>query len=761
MGRMRTAMMAAALLALAGEAAAQQPQRRPVTEQERQAARAALDAFTRPTLTRFDSEAEFRRYVAAVVQVERTSDDYYYSAAESGLQLAQAAGTVPAPGQPPVIVTDTPPLCPPDAPPPCPRTEDLINSLPQSSGQPVIVTGSRIPAPTNPSITNNQMRGVEEGDIVKQIGHYLLVLQDGRIFVIDIAGAANRRRLRLTDRADVYRDARFDMWYDEMLVSGDRVLVTGYSYEDNATELAVFRLSPAGRLARQGVFRISSNDYYDNNNYATRLIGDDLVVYTPFEVRELADENHKWPVVRRWLPEDDAREVAYQARRARDSRATREELPAAGPPLLDGAQIYRPVQRLDAPVVHTVSVCPLASTEGGRGLACRSTAFVGPEGREWYVTGDHVYLWTARQGSWRNEERCAGQGPVMIAGANPALLYRVPLSGAGPDLVGTRGIPPDQFAMQADARNLYALVRLRPEGCRDSYDAPARLAFATVPLARLGPTLSELPMSAFTPMPATPTQQVASRFTERYLVYGGLSRYRGGLPDPAEYSDYDDDYRQRMLTNTRPMPAWVVPVGQPGLVRPLDVGHTVIRAERVADDIVLTGYRDRSGLSITLIDLDGPPRVASTVRLVGRYESEGRSHAFNSLVEANGSGLMGLPTVRRVADSGRDYWRSRASDLSFLAFRRNGLVTPIGTLERRFDYVDDYDEQTREEDEDGVPGYRCEVSCTDWYGNSRPIFTGGRIFGLSGTELIEGRVAGGRIREVQRLNIALSPVPAR
>ena len=41
------------------------------------------------------------------------------------------------------------------------------------------------------------------------------------------------------------------------------------------------------------------------------------------------------------------------------------------------------------------------------------------------------------------------------------------------------------------------------------------------------------------------------------------------------------------------------------------------------------------------------------------------------------------------------------------------------------------------------------------------LTTGGRIFGLSGTELIEGRMVGGRISEVRRLNIALSPAPGR
>ena len=71
-----------------------------------------------------------------------------------------------------------------------------------------------------------------------------------------------------------------------MLVFGDRVLITGYSYRHRATELSVFRLDTAtGRLAREGVFYMSSNDYYSSSNYATRLIGDNLVIYTPFQRR--------------------------------------------------------------------------------------------------------------------------------------------------------------------------------------------------------------------------------------------------------------------------------------------------------------------------------------------------------------------------------------------------------------------------------------------------------------------------------------------
>jgi hypothetical protein len=718
--------------------AAQTQTRRAVTEGERQEARDALAAFTRPTLTRFDSEAEFRRYVEAVREVERTRYDYYYSSL-AGLQFAQAI--VPAQTQSDGLTQ----RCVPTPGYPCP--EEMT----------VTVTGSRI-APRNPSITNNQLRGVEEGDIVKQIDHYLLVLQDGRIFVIDIRGRGGMRsgrRLALTDRANVYRNPRSGIWYDEMLVFGDRVLITGFSYDEGATELAVFRLGAGGRIAREGVFRISSNDYYSDNNYSTRLIDGNLVTYTPLRVGDMARAGYRWPVVRRWLAEDDAREIA-EGRADRRDRGERGEV--SGPPLLDATQIYRPAVNVDDPVIHTVSVCPLASTASGAALHCRTTAFAGPPRPEWLVTGTDVFLWTAKEYPYDGEEDCRPGANGALASFAPAYIYRVPVSGARPDLITARGFPPDQFAIQSDGTSLQALVRMEPGNCRERYDAPPRLNFFSVPLARLGPTLAEAPASSFTNLPSTSSRWVASRFTDRYLVYGGLSQYRSGFPDLDAYN-YDDDYRRRVIDDLRPRPAYAVPVARPSAVRPIDIGHTVIRAERVGDDIVLTGYRDRGGLIVTLIDLGGSARIASSVRLEGRYESEGRSHAFNSLIEPDGSGMMGLPTVPRIADSNRDYWRSRASDLSFLVVDSDGQLEAIGALERRFDYVDDYDSDTQVSDEDGVPGYRCEVSCIDWYGNSRPIFTDGRVFALSGTELIEGRVERGRISEVQRLNIALSRPP--
>lgn len=713
MGFWRNLSLAAACAALAAPAVAQHRGRPPMTPEQKAAAEAELARFTSPTLTRFQSEEEFRRYLGAVLSVARARGNYW--AASGAIQFAQAGQS-----------DSVQPICPPED-PQCAVPPQGENNADEA----VVVTGSRIsslPAaraapvnasrPANGDITNNQMQGVDEGDIVKQIGQYLLVLQDGRIFVIDTR-ARGGRRLALSDRMNVYRDPAAYMWYDEMLVFGDRVLITGYSYAQRATELSVFRLDMAsGRLNRQGVFYMSSNDYYSSTNYASRLVGDNLVVYTPFNVYAMTRPDFRWPMVRRWVEGED--------RLAADRRSH---------PLFDAGQIYRPVRDAGSmPTVHTVSVCPLGDVGPGRDLSCRSTAFVGPTQAQWYVTEQDAYLWTSDYDATGGGEGDCGAPPRFVADDyNPAVLFRVPVNGASPLVAATRGVPPDQFSLDARNGHFRALLRGASRSCRGGL-GEAQLAFIDLPLASFSRTLAEAGSERYTAMPGVKSSNIANRFTENYLVYGSIGMTRRGFSE-----------------NSMP-PAYVVPVSHPADVRAIPVRHTVIRAEQAGNDIVLTGYRDQQGLIVTLIDLDGRPRVASQVQLEQRFEGEGRSHAFNSLIEEDGSGVMGLPTIAREDWSSRAPWRSNASDLSYLTVDTRGRLTPVGELERKFDYSED-------NGNGGVPGYHCEVSCIDWYGNSRPIFTDGRVFGLTGTELIEGRIWNGEIREVQRLNIALSTPP--
>jgi len=469
---------------------------------EREAAERALARFVNPTLTRFASDDEFRRYLGAVLAMNRARDGWW--ALGGHIQFAQNA----VQGN---VQSDTvEPICP-DTDPQCGLGQGYES---------ITVTGSRIAAPANRSvspaqavngqITNNQMRNVEEGDIVKQINQFLLVLQDGRIFVIDTRGGGGRR-LALADRANVYRDAREDMWYDEMLVFGDRVLITGYSYRQRATELSVFRLDAAGRLAREGVFYISSNDYYSSSNYATRLIGDNLVIYTPFQVASMAQAAFRWPVVRRWTQGEPA-DAALRG----------------GRPLFDAAQIYRPVRAVEDPTVHTVSVCPLGPVGSERDLECRTTAFVGPNTSQWYVTETDAFLWTVSRAYSSYDSQSCDAPPTFEETYEPALLYRVPVDGAAPGLVGARGLPPDQFSLQASGGRFHALLKDRQRYCHDEPSTEARLTYLAFPLSGFGDTLRDVAPDSYTPLPGVKSHFIANRFTDRYLVYGSLGRYQIG-----------------------------------------------------------------------------------------------------------------------------------------------------------------------------------------------------------------------------------------
>ena len=106
--------------------------------------------------------------------------------------------------------------------------------------------------------------------------------------------------------------------------------------------------------------------------------------------------------------------------------------------------------------------------------------------------------------------------------------------------------------------------------------------------------------------------------------------------------------------------------------------------------------------------------------------------------------MLGLPVQRALDAAGRYDLFSSSADMLFLR-REERRLSPLGALPSRSDQaVDD----------------ACVASCADWYGNARPIFLRGRVFALLGYELVEGRVEGGAIREVGRVDFAPAP-PAK
>ena len=97
------------------------------------------------------------------------------------------------------------------------------------------------------SITNVQHAGVDEGGIVKRHGDYLVILRRGRLFTVKV-GDNDLAPVSVADAFGSGIDPR-GAWYDEMLISGSTIAVIGYSYARGGTEIGLFEISRAGRLA--------------------------------------------------------------------------------------------------------------------------------------------------------------------------------------------------------------------------------------------------------------------------------------------------------------------------------------------------------------------------------------------------------------------------------------------------------------------------------------------------------------------------------
>lgn len=557
--------------------------------------------------------------------------------------------------------------------------------------QEAVVTGSRVARPA--SITNNQEADVDEGDIVKQYGRFLIVLQDGRLFSIDVGSSTGG--MRLVDRLNVYSSPKTGTWYDELLIHDNSLIVTGYNYAENASEINVISINDAGELDFQARYFLESEDYYSFRNYASRLVRGQFVVYTPVDIS--AREALKIPRIRSWTAAAGFSEWT---------------------PLFDITDVYRPVQETLTPMLHVVSVCSLSPRDGFR---CNSRGVVGPTYREVYVSSTSVYLWlTSDYLDWGFESGPNDCPQAAIESSTyvplPATVFRMPIEGQTVRAVHTIGAPYDQFAFDERNNRLLALLMRLPAGCSLNDTTP--MMFTSIPLSSFDAAPDTTSEDDYVSIPSSTGWALQNRYATDYLVYGNPQGYWYWKDDAPERDDLI-----------------VVPIARPAQFSVLHPGHTIERVELIGDNAVAFGRAGESDLGVSTIDLGGTPHVADSRALADLRESEGRSHAFNSLIDTDGSGVFGLPTVYQ--SNSRD-----ASDVQFFETNRQLTLTPVGEL-------------SGQDDEDGT--YKCEVSCVDWYGNARPIFTEGRVFALTGSELVEGQIGSGSIIEIGRLRITGTP----
>lgn len=527
-----------------------------------------------------------------------------------------------------------PPPPPPPPPPPSSAAPGVALAFaePSASTQDsVMVTGSRIDADET-SITNVQVAGVDEGGIVKVIGDYLVILRRGRLFTVSTADGG----LQAIDSIDAYppgASARYD-WYDEMLVSDDLVVVIGYSYRRGGTEINRFRLAPDGTLAFIDSHHLRSDDYYSDRNYASRLIGNRLVLYAPLSFRwSSRDVLDDLPGLSRWSPDREGPEFK------RIASASNVFIPA--PLRASGADAVE--------AMHTVTQCDLAAPE----LTCDATIVLGPEGRTFFVSHDYVYVWLE---TYRNTEA-----------DSPNFLIRIALDDRLPGAVRVAGSPLDQFSFSANAAGDRIDVLVGDA----SYDDPmwdteetrGRPALLRLPLARFGDGSIAAPASDYQLLPGD--------------EYAYLNRNRF-IGDRVLYSlqRYSDSRLSYSLV--------VVPV-EGGEPVELAVPEGIDRIEQLGRDAVVVGGAEAA--AFLTVDLTGPePAIIDRYTERGAREAESRSHAFFYRPDpgsADGAdGLLGLPVINRGRGTG---------DADMLFLRRDARrLLAYGRLESQAPgYLDD------------------------------------------------------------------------
>ena len=470
-----------------------------------------------------------------------------------------------------------------------------------------------------------QHAGVDEGGIVKVHGDHLVILRRGRLFTVAI-GDDELRPVAAVDAFGPGIDPD-GAWYDEMMVAGDRVMVIGYSYDRDGTEVGLFDIDAEGGLRHHSTYQLRSNDYYSSRNYASRLVDGKLVFYTPLGLPYGSeDPADVLPAMRRWQPEEGGGEWR------RIASATRVYRPA------------RPVDEMWDLALHTVTVCDPA----GDGLDCEATAVVGPAGRVFYVSPDAVYVWVT---TWGGERR------------DGATLYRLPLDGSAPSALGVRGSPVDQFSfLESGDRHLNVLVRSAAggDGMWGAERSGGGTALLRVPLSSFGDGSRDAPEDSYRPLPTPEGRTFQNRYVGAHLLYGTGSGW--GRPEQERTADL---YAVR----------WAG--GEPAR---LPLPHGVDRIEALGTDAVVVGTDGRD-LHFTSVRLAGEPVPADRYTLPEASQGELRSHGFFYRAEGPDSGLLGLP----VRGPGRPGYEHLFRESASILYLRNRALrfSELGQLEAR------------------------------------------------------------------------------
>lgn len=496
------------------------------------------------------------------------------------------------------------------------------SSSPMAMESTVTVTAGASSAPE--SVTNVQHAGVDEGGIVKVHGDHLVILRRGRLFTVSIKDNSLQPVSSLDAFGpDIDPDSS---WYDEMLISGNTIVVIGFSYERGGTEVGLFNINDEGGLRYRSTYHLRSNDYYSSRNYSSRLIGDKLIFYAPLDLSlEEQDVVGELPAVRRWrkgVTEKDFKRIVPATR------------------------IYRGQQTFDdedSLTLHTVTTCDLK----GDDMSCEATAVLGPGGNVFYVSPHSVYVWAVDV--WKENN------------ARP-LLYQLPLDGSAPSALAVSGSPVDQFGfLESEDGHLNVLVRSesKGDGMWAAETAEGDVALMRVAIDSFSDGSVPVAASNYRQLPRPGEYGFQNRFVGDYILYGTGDDWQES-DKAAESSVFAAKWN-----------------GAPGIWS-LPLPHGIDRIEPLGTDSIVIGT-DGKDLHLTTLQLAGAPTIMDRYVFRGSSQGESRSHGFFYKSDSGTNGILGLPIIS--SSRARDNEDSVEGSVSMVFLENRSLrLKPMGEL---------------------------------------------------------------------------------
>lgn len=583
---------------------------------------------------------------------------------------------------------------------------DYARSNGKSPLEEIIVTAQK----QEVSITHNQEPGVDEGDIVKRAGDYLIVLRKGELYSVKL-GLNDSSHMQLRGHQRIISPMNnTHVWYDELLIYRDSVIVLGYSYETTASLLAFYRLEPSGSLTYQKTYSIDSSDYYDTDNYAIRLIGDQLVFYQPMRLSLSQNSTD-------FQKSLDELTRPLQARRFSDGRAP------VIVQLSGSRRWFAPVEHADFPVVHTIVRCSLTTPE----LVCETTSIIGARGAEFYVSPNAFYLWSSDEAqaldfSTINDE---DYRQLLRHGAleqwtrrRMAFLYRLDHHTGKLGVIQVQGFPENQFALAERDQRLLAIATVSKDDIDISDNLAAGVYGLQIPVADFQAELRAAQPSAYHWI-SSGEEMTTSRFLNDYAVIAQTVEGAG----------------RRTRTDVF---AWQWPSGRvfSWLSRyPIHALHPVSNA------LIALGQTDKGRtLALQVYAMERGPRLTDVLTFNDTYLMESRSHGFNSS-DVQGHSIFGIPLLHLMPDQLDTFTDQEVfypTNIGFFELTPLHQVHDVGEIEGS------------ERQKSEKP---CEVSCIDWYGAARPFFIDDRLYALMDFELVRARLVRGKIEVEERLSL--------